>query len=463
MRTVNLWTTSVGVGLLASGLLACSGEGAGDPATTVGTAAQALGNRDVWYIPPAVNTGSRQLALQNSLRFNPLQPGSDADNGRRKFGASEDLTTEDKSEALFEGFSMAAMRVIESNQRTCFSCHRGADNGWGLPPPPLTDHIPEDDAIFTGFTADAQGDPRSLPTLRNKALIKYRPNRFNPQLPESEGLRQIFFWRKAPRLVNVAFNHGFLMDGRGRVMFEAVRGAVFTHTQPTDDRFDDLLPVPVANDMEAFQFGIVSDERLLALRDETHPLHETLKKRPFYTVDFETPRQVRGAAVFASQCMSCHNTPNVFNNISNVEPLGSGRPVTDPTFGPAVGRMFNIGVAERNKHGLDFRRWTGDGYEPIVVELAAENSPPVLHEVTTDIGLAATTARAEDIGRFKVPQLRGISDAAPYFHDNSAATLEEAVDYHLSDYYRNSRDGRNHPIDMNARQRRALLEFLRIL
>lgn len=68
-----------------------------------------------------------------------------------------------------------------------------------------------------------------------------------------------------------------------------------------------------------------------------------------------------------------------------------------------------------------------------------------------------------DIGRFKVPQLRMLLNNAPYFHDNSAATIEEVVDYFLSDWYNNSPDGRNYPIRLNERERKALIEFLEIL
>jgi len=77
--------------------------------------------------------------------------------------------------------------------------------------------------------------------------------------------------------------------------------------------------------------------------------------------------------------------------------------------------------------------------------------------------LAMTTGRYEDIGRFKVPQLRGLSRNAPYFHDNSAATIEEVVDYFNSDAYNRSRDGRRFPIRLTPRERHDLLQFLKAL
>jgi len=47
---------------------------------------------------------------------------------------------------------------------------------------------------------------------------------------------------------------------------------------------------------------------------------------------------------------------------------------------------------------------------------------------TTDPGRAAITGRPQDFQAFDVPQLRGIANTAPYFHDNLVETLEEMVD-----------------------------------
>lgn len=53
----------------------------------------------------------------------------------------------------------------------------------------------------------------------------------------------------------------------------------------------------------------------------------------------------------------------------------------------------------------------------------------VVHEYgnQTDLGRFAVTADEADRMRFKVPQLRLTTLTAPYFHDGSAATLEDAV------------------------------------
>ena len=49
-----------------------------------------------------------------------------------------------------------------------------------------------------------------------------------------------------------------------------------------------------------------------------------------------------------------------------------------------------------------------------------------------DIGRGKITEAEEDTGAFKTPSLFDISKSAPYFHDGSVETLEEAVDLMLA-------------------------------
>ncbi|WP_437759035.1 hypothetical protein [Sorangium sp. So ce1389] len=411
------------------------------------------------------NSGTYNLHLEETLRFNPIQPGADPARGRALFGLAAGADTEDKTQAIFEGPSLAFGGTVVSNQRTCFTCHRGLAVELGLPAPPLSASVGLDDALFTGLHGDAQGDPDGLRNLDELALVKYRPNRFNLQRAEDDPFRRVFFWRKSIRLVNLAFSNGFLHDARARTMFETDRGAVFSHTQESDRRFDDLFTVQDGNDLEAFQFSQLSDPRLAALRDPSNPMFRALARDPFYTVAIATHAEKRGKKVFERSCMTCHNVPNVFNNLSNVEALGNGETdVKNPVFAPSVTRTFNIGVSERNRHGLRFSHHAGGGaFEPVILPLVDEDGVIVPFEVTKDVGLAATTGRLEDVGRFKVPQLRRLARNAPYFHDNSAMSIEEVVDYFNSDFYNESKDGRRFPIRLTRGQRADLIAFLKVL
>lgn len=452
------------------------------------------------------------------------QPAADAEVGRRNFGLTADGTDFDDSQALFAGASqMLGVGTIVSNGRTCATCHRPDQrnaNGQvtdalflGLPHTlPMTATVPLNDVLFTGREADDGNHPDAFDNLNQRALVAIKPGRFNPLLAWDDPFRQLLVWRKVPRFVNTGLTIGFLNDGRMREIQETARGAMFSHTQNFDERFDDLLraPNPVfpagPPDFEERPRNIatfiettnVTPAALQAFLNPTDPalnpscsdapaaqctpadcqrllgtsscdLHAVLVADPFFTVPITTAAAARGKEVFRAQCLSCHNTPNVFGNIEHVP----GNPLSFP---PRTGRAFDIGVAQRNRLDLDFRAFvcTAPPTSPptpcpaqhlveVVLPLVQMDGSVVPFPVTVDPGTAGATARYEDLFRFKVPQLRQISQLGPYFHDNSAATLEEVLDHLESRWYTQSADGKNYPIHLTPRQRQDLLAFLRSL
>ena len=50
----------------------------------------------------------------------------------------------------------------------------------------------------------------------------------------------------------------------------------------------------------------------------------------------------------------------------------------------------------------------------------------------TDPGRALITGKCADIGKVKGPILRGLAARAPYFHNGSAATLQDVVQFYNS-------------------------------
>jgi len=82
-----------------------------------------------------------------------------------------------------------------------------------------------------------------------------------------------------------------------------------------------------------------------------------------------------------------------------------------------------------------------------------------------DVGRFTVTKKPEDTGAFKTPTLRDIARSAPYFHDGSAKTLEEAVDIMLGGGKENPYlDKKNlQPHKLLPEQREDLLNFLRSL
>jgi cytochrome c peroxidase len=82
-----------------------------------------------------------------------------------------------------------------------------------------------------------------------------------------------------------------------------------------------------------------------------------------------------------------------------------------------------------------------------------------------DPGRFKVTNKPEDTGAFKTPTLRDIAKSAPYFHDGSAKTLEEAVDIMLAggkpNQYLDKKNLEAHKV--LPEQREDLLNFLRSL
>jgi cytochrome c peroxidase len=103
-------------------------------------------------------------------------------------------------------------------------------------------------------------------------------------------------------------------------------------------------------------------------------------------------------------CTTCHNAPNTGSN--------------------SLGAMFDLGLTAESRRAPDVPL-----YALRCVRAGAKAAAGRVVR-TTDPGAALVTGRCDDIGRFKVPTLRGLAARAPYFHDGSAATLADVVDFY---------------------------------
>jgi cytochrome c peroxidase len=94
----------------------------------------------------------------------------------------------------------------------------------------------------------------------------------------------------------------------------------------------------------------------------------------------------------------------------------------------------------------------------------------------SNTGLYEITSSATDMGRFRAPTLRNIALTAPYMHDGSAATLEDAIDHYAAGGRTiatgpNAGDGSRSPLrsefvrgfQLSPQERGDLIAFLRAL
>jgi cytochrome c peroxidase len=114
-------------------------------------------------------------------------------------------------------------------------------------------------------------------------------------------------------------------------------------------------------------------------------------------------------ASFSGTCTTCHNTPNVGNH--------------------SVALAINIGVTDYPAMpALDIT-----GLPVYTIHCAAGATTPIdkgSSIQTTDPARALITGKCADIGKTKGPILRGLAARAPYFHNGSAATLHDVVNFY---------------------------------
>jgi hypothetical protein len=105
-------------------------------------------------------------------------------------------------------------------------------------------------------------------------------------------------------------------------------------------------------------------------------------------------------ASFSGTCGTCHDSPNAGNH--------------------SVSAPLNIGVADLTSP-LDV------SYLPVFTIM--NNATGVVVE-TTDPGRALITGKWADIGKVKGPVLRGLASRAPYFHNGSAGSLADVLNFY---------------------------------
>src|SRR5712671_4506976 len=121
-----------------------------------------------------------------------------------------------------------------------------------------------------------------------------------------------------------------------------------------------------------------------------------------------------GIPLLQGTCGTCHDTPNLGNH-SFPTPLNIG--TGDPN--PANPRV-NLG-------GLDL------SYLPEITVCKKDLTTGGLTntcKTTTDLGQALVDGQFAHVGKIKGPILRGLAARAPYFHNGSAMTLLDAVNFY---------------------------------
>lgn len=125
--------------------------------------------------------------------------------------------------------------------------------------------------------------------------------------------------------------------------------------------------------------------------------------------------------VVMGTCSTCHNTPGAGNH--------------------SVPLPLDLGIADASRRTPDLPLYT------------LRNKRTHEEIQTTDPGRALITGQWQDIGKFKGPTLRALAARPPYFHNGSAGSLDEVVQFY------NQRFG----IGLTPQEAEDLVAFLRAL
>jgi cytochrome c peroxidase len=339
-------------------------------------------------------------------------------------GAGNDISLskglgQDELGGKLDGKKLFDKETFGGNGRTCLTCHRVDTGTLGIADVQrIIDKADRDDPFLQHDALDAGG----AGTTRVRAHATIRTTiRLPPWLSMADdpGATHVTVFRGIPSTVNTpALDPVLLHDGRAPTLQEQARGAIDDHYQHTVDATAAQLDAIAAFQRTDARFFSSRALRKFAQTGAPPGLprgntaaeqrgREFLVDAPF------SPPSKKGI------CALCHGGPmlNMVNQAHSTFVGGS----------PPVGaRFINTGVTIVNEPGNPIRIWVvNDGINPVVTV----QSPDVglLLDPTPATPPPTVIPRAFFAEMFKIPTLWGIGDTAPYFHNNGAKTLRDAV------------------------------------
>jgi cytochrome c peroxidase len=110
-----------------------------------------------------------------------------------------------------------------------------------------------------------------------------------------------------------------------------------------------------------------------------------------------------------------------------------------------------------------------NGLAQNAMQVASNYSPEAITGLAkqggaVELGRFMMTGNALDIGAYRTPSLRNVELTAPYFHDGSAATLNDVVKFYVKGGQENAfRDWQLEAVTLNDEEQHNLVEFLKSL
>jgi cytochrome c peroxidase len=348
-----------------------------------------------------------------------------------------------------DGRTLFQSETFGGNGRTCRTCH-SADTGTVSPQDaakrfaqdpddPLFVHDGSDDGLGHGVTR----------MLADATILMTIPLPANVQLADDPAARSVILRRGIPTTINTpALDAVLMLDGRQPTLEQQAAGAIQDHAQGVIPSVAELHNIAEFQKTNAFFSS--PEVRLFALGGAApglpvaHTASEARGRRFFEDVP---PDPTDGFK--PGLCAHCHSGP-LLNQTNQFATLFIGAPI------PAGQRFISVGVSEFNHANNPVRDFIFNPGTPQATHLLSADPGRAL---ITGIGDPAQDPTLENVNAFKISALRGIRRTAPYFHDNSAKTLDD-VAAHYANFFSFVTAGF---IQLTAQDQKDLVAFMKLL
>jgi cytochrome c peroxidase len=315
------------------------------------------------------------------------------------------------AEDPLDGERLFERETFGGNGRTCLTCHSRETGTVSPRDARKRFRANPDDALFLHDGSD-DGQGHGVTRMLERATILVEiPLPSNVSLRDDPGARSVVLRRGIPTTLDTpALDPVLMLDGRAPDLEAQAEDAIRGHAQNTIVPSDAELAA-IADFQQTNRFFSSKALKKFARGGPPPGLpygHTPAEKRGRRFFEDLPPEEATGKA---GLCGECHS--GVLMNETNASlPIGV----------PPGTRFQSVLVSELNTLGNPVHEFVfeePDGSENVIV-----SADPGRALIT---GVGHDFIFGDNVNAFKISPLRGIARTAPYFHDNSALTLEEVA------------------------------------
>ena len=346
-----------------------------------------------------------------------------------------------------EGRGLFRKETFGGNGRTCETCH---SKKTGTLSPADVEELLQTNPFDPLFLHDGLDDGvQGVSRIAQHATVRIvRPLPPNITIAEDPSATSVVLLRGIPTTINTpALDSALMYDLRAPTLAEQARGAIHDHAQNTTEPTDEQLAL-----IADFQ---IADKRFFS----SDALESFARGGPAPVLPAgRTASEQRGRLMFVETeftrgssngiCALCHAGPM----LNQTSPFNTGAP-------PGA-RIANIGVSERNLLGLpEYTFLIDDGFGDVQTVRMPDLGIPLTNPRPRGVPPPFIRHPAFFAGFFKIPSLWGVKTTAPYFHDNSAKTLEEVAAFYADMFASNS----EFPLQLTVQDQADMVAYLKLL